>query len=138
MTDGDFSDYDKKICYLFACLVHSGQFKEKFAMLPFIYPDAPEGFFLLEHTIHSCAKTLSVSTLYLWLQIFTKLYLQVNSLHSFTLLLSRITHSEHKKTNLLHARIRKPDDRRLLRTNLHSLLPCLYPQAQELHLSQSK
>ena len=28
-------------------------------MLPFVYPEAPEGFFLSEYTICSCAKTLS-------------------------------------------------------------------------------
>ena len=59
MTDGDLSDYDEKICHLFAYLVCSGQSKKKFAMLPFVYPEAPEGFFLSEYTICSCAKTLS-------------------------------------------------------------------------------
>ena len=43
MTDGDLSKYDEKICRLFAHVVRSGQSKEKFAMLPLAYPDAPQG-----------------------------------------------------------------------------------------------
>jgi hypothetical protein len=57
VIDRDLSDYDEKICCLFAYLVCSRQSKEKFAMLPFIYLDAPEGFFLSEYTICSHAKT---------------------------------------------------------------------------------
>jgi hypothetical protein len=59
MTGGDLSEYDEKICRLFAYLVRSGQSKEKFAMLPFVYPDAPEGFFHSEYVIRSHAKTLA-------------------------------------------------------------------------------
>lgn len=59
MTDGDLSNYDEKICRLFAYLVRSGQSKEKFAMLPFVFPEAPDGFFLSEYMIRSRAKTLS-------------------------------------------------------------------------------
>ncbi|KAF9790575.1 hypothetical protein BJ322DRAFT_991059, partial [Thelephora terrestris] len=56
---GDLSEYEQKICRLFAYLVRSGQSKEKFAMLPFVYPDAPEGFFPSEYTIRSRATKLS-------------------------------------------------------------------------------
>jgi len=59
MTDGDLSEYDEKICRLFAYLVRTGQSKEKFAMLPFAYPDAPDGFFHSEYTIRSRAKDLA-------------------------------------------------------------------------------
>ena len=57
-ADGDLSEYEMKICRLFAYLVRSGQSKEKFAMLPFVFPEAPDGFFLSEYTIRSRAKKL--------------------------------------------------------------------------------
>lgn len=59
MKGGDLSENETKICRLFAYLVRSGQSKEKFAMLPFAFPDAPEGLFPSEYTIRSRAEKLS-------------------------------------------------------------------------------